>query len=429
VLYGWSRLPAVAVVGLLIMLLASGTAFAATTYEFISTQNWIPPKSAAVELGKLKIEIDPLLEGEHEALFELPRRYVIELPATVFPSLEDSDVRLSCELTRANEFRGSISNTVGTGKYTFIVPIRSTIPSGVRGDIELTVTSLRGQLLDSIVVVGAALPGEVTIESSRVGTVKDGKSTVEITFTENTAGLLLRNSPVKLTLPEGFGWANAKGTLVSGEDYRARLATDGRTLELRTERESTRRATFRVEAEVRVTDAGKAESGEVRAGISGLDRVSPNTILVARYTAPAPEPPQPEPKPEPTPELAVPRTAVFTIGGASYTTNGATGAMDVVPYLKDGRTYLPLRYVGYGLGAEVAWDGQAQRATLTKDGKTVQVTVGSKSLLVNGRAVPMDVVPEVVPPGRIMLPYRFIAEALDARVDWDPATRTVTITR
>ena len=39
-----------------------------------------------------------------------------------------------------------------------------------------------------------------------------------------------------------------------------------------------------------------------------------------------------------------------------------------------------------------------------------------------------DVVPLILPPGRTMLPFRFIAEQLGAHVDWDPIGRVVTIT-
>lgn len=413
-------------------LLITGTAWAATSYDFISSENWIPPKIPAVELGSLVIRIDPLLEGDHQALFALPDRYAVELPVVgEIASSENPNVKFSWSLTRENEFLGTVENKAGVGRYTFVIPLKSTIPSGVKGDIELTVTGLKGQLVDGVVVVGAALPGEVTIETRGVGLIKDGRSTVEITFRENMAGLLRKGSPIKLTLPEGFGWANAKGTLVSGEGLEVRPLVDGRVLELRTERESTRRAAFRVEAEVRVTDAAKAGSGEVRAGISGLDRVSPNTILVAHYRAPEPEP-KPLLKPEPKPEPVVSRTAVFTIGNDRYTSNGVTARMDVVPYLKDGRTYLPLRYVALSLGlgpGDIKWDGAARRAVLTGHGVTVQVTVGSRLLLVDGMKVEIDAAPELVPPGRIMLPYRSIAEAFGARVDWDGATRTVTMTR
>ncbi|MEW5898835.1 MAG: copper amine oxidase N-terminal domain-containing protein [Bacillota bacterium] len=48
-------------------------------------------------------------------------------------------------------------------------------------------------------------------------------------------------------------------------------------------------------------------------------------------------------------------------------------------------------------------------------------------MLINGIAVSMDVAAEFVDPGRTMLPFRWAAQALGARVTWDEATQTVTM--
>lgn len=119
----------------------------------------------------------------------------------------------------------------------------------------------------------------------------------------------------------------------------------------------------------------------------------------------------------------------FVIGQASYTVEGVPQQMDVAPYLKDGRTFLPLRYVGLSLGVDpdnIDWDGRT--ATLTKGETVVKVNLGSRDILVNEQPVAMDVMPELVPPGRIMLPYRFVAEAFGATVAWNGVERTVTMT-
>lgn len=398
-----------------VWLCMGGTALASTNYGFILGQNWIPPKST-VELGSLTIEVEPLTDGEHSALFELPNEFKITLPVSDIASLQDPAVSFSASLISENEFIGTINNSSGYGKYTFVIPLRSTIPRDIRGDIELKITLLKGQLMDGVVVAGAALPGELTIESRHVSVIKDGKSTVQIIFSENMSRVLIRNAPIKLTLPDGFVWANAKFDLVSGESLDVRLITDGRVLDLRTNSESTKRSSFRIDAEVRLVDPAKVREGEVRAVIEGLRNLSSRTILVAHYEAP--EPAQPEPaKPQ----------AVFTVGNTRYKHHGMTREMDVAPYLRDGRVFLPLRYVGVSLDVdEIDWDGQM--ATLVKDDIKVQVTTGIRDIIVNGKVLTMDVAPELVLPGRIMLPYRYIAEAFDASVAWDEASRSVLIT-
>lgn len=123
------------------------------------------------------------------------------------------------------------------------------------------------------------------------------------------------------------------------------------------------------------------------------------------------------------------RAATFVIGSSEFTVNGNTVEMDVAPYIKDGRTYLPVRYVSQALGvsdSNILWDATAQTVTLIKGDKVVQMKIGSKALLVNGVTINMDV-PAEISSDRTMLPFRFIAQALGATVGWDEATQTVTM--
>ena len=67
-------------------------------------------------------------------------------------------------------------------------------------------------------------------------------------------------------------------------------------------------------------------------------------------------------------------------------------------YIKDNRTYLAIRDIGAACGIDqsnIIWDGSKNTVTLMKGDKVVQMTIGSKTLLINGAAVTMDVAPEV----------------------------------
>ncbi|MBC7093650.1 copper amine oxidase N-terminal domain-containing protein, partial [Candidatus Bipolaricaulota bacterium] len=122
-------------------------------------------------------------------------------------------------------------------------------------------------------------------------------------------------------------------------------------------------------------------------------------------------------------------TAVFKIGETKYTVNGEEKTMDVAAYTKDGRTFLPVRFVANAVGvsdANILWDGATQKVTIFKGDRVVQMTIGSKVLMVNGVSVTMDVAPETVS-GRTMLPIRFVAQALGADIQWNPETQEVTI--
>jgi hypothetical protein len=126
-------------------------------------------------------------------------------------------------------------------------------------------------------------------------------------------------------------------------------------------------------------------------------------------------------------------TSVFTIGGTTYTVmeqnTTVEKTMDVAPYIKDGRTFLPLRYVANALGVNddnIIWDPVTKAVTIFKGDRIAQVTIGSKTMLVNGVTINMDVAPEIAD-GRTMLPIRWMGQALGATIDWDAETRSVTV--
>jgi len=123
--------------------------------------------------------------------------------------------------------------------------------------------------------------------------------------------------------------------------------------------------------------------------------------------------------------------AKFTLNNTTYSTSdGTVQAMDVAPYVKDNRTYTPVRYLAYALGVPeegIQWDEATQTVTITKGDTTLKLTIGSKVLTKNKETIIMDVAPELVNPGRTMLPARWVSEALGATVTWDEAAQQVTI--
>jgi hypothetical protein len=123
-------------------------------------------------------------------------------------------------------------------------------------------------------------------------------------------------------------------------------------------------------------------------------------------------------------------TVVFTIGQASYTANGSAVTIDVAPYIKDSRTFLPLRAVAEALGVtdgNVMWDPATQKVTILKGSMVVQLTIGSTTMLLNGASITMDTAPEINS-GRTCLPVAWVAKALGANITWDATAQTVTIT-
>ncbi|WP_333870367.1 copper amine oxidase N-terminal domain-containing protein [Desulforamulus putei] len=111
-------------------------------------------------------------------------------------------------------------------------------------------------------------------------------------------------------------------------------------------------------------------------------------------------------------------SASFNIGSTVYVVDGVAKVMDAAPYIKNGRTYVPVRYLALALGVEENNIGYENGVvTLKKGDVTVKLTIGDKNLDNNGTVTAMDVVPEVNN-GRTMLPARFVAEAFGAAVGY-----------
>jgi len=121
----------------------------------------------------------------------------------------------------------------------------------------------------------------------------------------------------------------------------------------------------------------------------------------------------------------------FRISSNIYEVNGVSKVMDAAPYIKAGRTYVPVKYLGLALGvaeSDIVWDEATQKVTLTLGDKKVELTIGSTTITVNGEAKTMDVAPEINN-GRTMLPAKYVAEGLGYTVGWDAATQTVLVSK
>jgi hypothetical protein len=136
------------------------------------------------------------------------------------------------------------------------------------------------------------------------------------------------------------------------------------------------------------------------------------------------------------------QVTTFAINEKTYTVTHSTTAaveeeaitptvqtMDVAPYIKEDRTYVPVRYLAYALGVAedgVTWDGNARRVGISKDDTDIALIIGSPVMYVDKKPVKMDVSPEITN-DRTFLPARWVAEALGAEVEWDDTTKQAII--
>ena len=95
----------------------------------------------------------------------------------------------------------------------------------------------------------------------------------------------------------------------------------------------------------------------------------------------------------------------------------------------EGRLYLPVRELGDALDVEVGY--VAEQKIVALDNGNIQLPVGENKGVVNGEIVPIDKendkVGTIVLNDKTYLPVRFIAENLNASVDYNPSLKKTTI--
>lgn len=116
------------------------------------------------------------------------------------------------------------------------------------------------------------------------------------------------------------------------------------------------------------------------------------------------------------------------LAAPSVVVDGQTLALDQPPVLVDSRTLVPMRPIFEALGCEIKWYDDSQMVVAQKELRYISLTIGDTALYVNGDSIKLDVPAQIIN-GRTMVPLRAVSEALQATVDWDGDTETVTVQR
>ena len=293
-----------------------------------------------------------------------------------------------------------------------------------------------GGLKGNLVVAYVIAPLKLSAGKAEVSAGIQSQDIGELIISEDMPGALRAKDAtgsgavLELTLPNGVTFEKlpkveiTEGNIIL-DHTDIKLAKEDRRLVIEVENSSTIACVIKVsdislninrmipEGDVKLEVAGTAisETGHIFSG--SLNRLE---VVLATCITAAPS--------------DVKTSAVFTIGNNSYELNGEKQEMDIAPYIKDERTYGPVRYIGYALGLcdqEIFWDEATQTVTFMRDKRVIQFKVGRASILMQGTEVPIDVAPELVDPGRVMLPYRWVASVLDGSVLWSEEKQQITV--
>lgn len=295
--------------------------------------------------------------------------------------------------------------------------------------------SIKGSSSAEGTVKAAEVKPAATLAPANVASIKMGKvyqKIDDIIITEGALKGLLDNSGsgciVSLDLDTGYRFSALPNIEVMEGDIdinKQSITIKDRRLTFSIDGQSARTASKIKLSGVFIDAYVTAPEGPVRLsftpGVNALNETgfinqSAGSVVIANCAANAPE------------QNSI---GLFKINSNIYEVNGISKVMDAVPYIKTGRTYVPVRYLGYALGVaedDIVWDAASRMVTLTKGNKKVELTIGSKTIKVNGTLNTMEVSPEIVN-SRTMLPARYVAEGLGYQVGWDPGTGTVLISK
>jgi len=122
---------------------------------------------------------------------------------------------------------------------------------------------------------------------------------------------------------------------------------------------------------------------------------------------------------------------ILTVGSPIMTVNGQTMEIEpgkkTAPVIVSGRVFVPIKAIVEELGGVITWDRVKRQVTIIHNDNVIILTIGSKTIIVNGVAQSMDVAPFISSTGSTMLPIRFVAEQLGCTIAWDAAAARIII--
>ena len=126
-----------------------------------------------------------------------------------------------------------------------------------------------------------------------------------------------------------------------------------------------------------------------------------------------------------------PDNPYMTVNGVSQEIDQGRGTKPVI-IAKWGRTVVPIRAIVEALGGTIEWDGIERKVTINFNDTVIELWIDNPRAKVNGETKWIDEnnhdVKPIIVNDRTMLPLRFVVEHLGCTVDWDAATKTITIT-
>ena len=105
------------------------------------------------------------------------------------------------------------------------------------------------------------------------------------------------------------------------------------------------------------------------------------------------------------------KNITMIIGAKTFVYDGGAYTTDVAPYITNGRTMVAIRALAESTGAKVDYNNATRTVTITGKDLTATMIIGSNVMTVNGETKVMDVAASIKD-GRTVIPVRYAAELL-----------------
>jgi N-acetylmuramoyl-L-alanine amidase len=122
---------------------------------------------------------------------------------------------------------------------------------------------------------------------------------------------------------------------------------------------------------------------------------------------------------------------IYTGPSITLKLNGNTFAPDeklMPPVIIDNRTLVPAREVFEAIGGSVTWNQEDRTILVEIENNKILLTLDKAVAIVNDKSVDLDVPAKLIN-SKTMVPVRFISENCGLSVEWDDATKTVSVSK
>lgn len=117
----------------------------------------------------------------------------------------------------------------------------------------------------------------------------------------------------------------------------------------------------------------------------------------------------------------------FEVKKAGVLVNNRNLNTEFSPYIKQGRTFVPIREITENLGADVKWNNKDKSIKISLNGDVIDMKINSPNVRVNGKKISLDnaQAPQLAlyssprKETKTMVPLRFISETFGYDVEWN----------